>query len=103
MYRIGKSGNVCVASVASVASVAKKMPFLDDLRKRLEGEQRLTAKRVCEILTEQWGGERVYIGKRGEKPQISHTDTPKTLMDRTGTSRATAYRRLRKNWVAGWK
>ena len=68
------------------------MAFLEDLEAALKHERSLTPKRVCEVLQEQYGGERVYIRKRKE-PDIKPTDTVKRLIAR-GVKRSTAY-----NWV----
>jgi hypothetical protein len=77
------------------------MSWADDLKARLErepwcsGEQ---ARFVVEVICAEWGGERIYIPKRPERPQITHKDTPQTIQQRYNVSRATAY-----NWVNAWR
>lgn len=73
------------------------MPFLDDLRRTLEMEQTLTPQRVCELIADGWGGERVYIQRAKEAPDVRSNDTVQSLMAR-GVKRSTAY-----NWVNRWK
>lgn len=73
------------------------MGFLEDLHAALESEQRLSPRRVCEILAERWGGERPYIGKRLDAQRPDQGDTVQALVAR-GVPRRTAY-----NWVNKWR
>jgi len=70
--------------------------FFDDLRMLLS-DQPLTPQRVCEVLAEHYGGERVYIPRRCTSIEVKPTDTPQTLIAR-GVPRRTAY-----NWVTRWR
>ena len=70
--------------------------FFDDLRALLDG-QTLTPQRVCELLAERYGGERVYIPRRCTFIEVKATDTPKTLIAQ-GVPRRTAY-----NWITRWR
>ena len=73
------------------------MAFFDELHEVLLGETALNAQRVCEVLAEHWGGERVYVPKRCDQVEITQRDTPQTLI-RRGVKRTTAYR-----WVNNWR
>jgi hypothetical protein len=71
--------------------------LFEDLRALLAREV-LTPQRVCEILAEHYGGERLYIPRRCEPPpEIGPGDTPQKLMAH-GVKRSTAY-----NWVNRWR
>jgi hypothetical protein len=77
------------------------MSWADDLKARLEREPWCSGEQAClvvEAICAEWGGERIYIPKRHEHPQITHKDTPQTIQQRYNVSRATAY-----NWVNAWR
>lgn len=79
------------------------MSFLDDLREILDREQDLTSARICALLADRFGGERVYIPRKFQETSVTSDDTPRKVMDREGVSRATAYRKIRGNWVSNWR
>lgn len=73
--------------------------FFRELREILDQEPGLlTRDRVCELLAQHFGGTRPHIGKQWQEPDITHRDTPETILRRHSVSRRTAY-----NWVSGWK
>lgn len=56
-----------------------------------------TVYRVLACLVKTCGGERVYIPVKFDSPKpIAPTDTPKTVQQRLGCSRRTAYNKLAK-------
>lgn len=70
--------------------------FFEELRGLLEGET-LTPQRVCEVLAQHYGGERIYIPRRCATVEVKPSDTPRDLIER-GVARRTAY-----NWVTRWR
>lgn len=56
------------------------------------------ALRACEALCRAAAGESLYIPRRAERPVILPTDTPKSVQQRYGVSRATSH-----NWVNRWR
>ena len=75
------------------------MAWLDELRTALEAESHLTPERVCEVISRDFGGSRLYVpSKRPFEPEPNPRLTPRQIEQQHGVSPSTAHR-----WACRWR
>ena len=74
------------------------MSWLDDLKRCLEREPKLTPDVVVQVIQREWRGQSVYVSARPPRPELEPTDTPQTIQRKFGVSRSTSYA-----WINAWR